>query len=105
MDNPIKQLPKADTYKQFKTRLKFECYLNEKNRVSYTKLRVSNHKHMFEVGRRKRPPIPKGKRFCPFCPLGIEYESHFLLTCTNYEGRMELLNEIQGFFPRFNDNE
>ena len=37
----LKNYPKADTYKQFKTRLKFECYLNEKNRklrVSYTKL-------------------------------------------------------------------
>ena len=50
----LNNYPKADTYKQFKTRLKFECYLNGKNRklrVSYTKLRVSDHKLMFEVGR------------------------------------------------------
>ena len=82
--------------------------MNEKNRklrVSYTKLRGSDHKVMFEVGRRKRPPIPRDERFCPYCPLEIGKESHFLLTCTKYKGRMELLNEIQGFFPRFNDNE
>ena len=103
----LNNYPKADTYKQFKTRLKFECYLNGKNRKLrvYTKLRVSDHKLMFEVGRRKRPPIPRDERFCPFCPLEIENESHFLLTCTKYKGRMELLNEIQGFFPRLNDNE
>ena len=93
----LNNYPKADTYKQFKTRLKFECYLNEKNRklrVSYTKLRVSDHKLMYKVGRRKRTPIPRDGRFCPFCPLEIENESHFLLKCTEYEGRMELLNEI-----------
>ena len=102
----LNNYPKPDTYKQFKPRLKFECYLNEKNRklrVSYTKLRVSDHKLMSEVGRRKRPPIPRDQRFCPFCPLQIENESYFLLT--NYKGRMELLNEIQVSFRRFNDNE
>ena len=101
----ISSLSKADTYKQFKNRVKFENYLsnikNRKHRVAYTKYRLSDHCLMIEVGRHNRPITPRDQRFCPFCPSMLEDEKHFLLQCSAYKNRDELLNFIIAEVPNF----
>ena len=67
----IAESNKADTYVKFKPDMKFESYLyhnNRKERVMMTKLRLSDHKLMIEVGRHSRPLIPRLDRKCYMCP-------------------------------------
>ena len=82
----IASLPKANTFMQFKDSVKFERYLEEikvrKVRVSMAKLRLSDHCLMIEKGRHCRPPILRGERFCPHCPLIVENEEHFVTECS-----------------------
>lgn len=84
---------KADTFKSFKTRVKFEMYLedvkNRKHRVAMTKLRTSDHNLMIEEGRRLRPRIERSLRTCPACPNSVEDECHFLTTCPIYKDNRE----------------
>ena len=83
----IDQSTKADTYKQFKPNMKFETYLNHGNRkmrVSMTKLRISDHKLMIEVGRHYRPMPPRPERKCYMCSEEVEDETHFLTNCRLY---------------------
>ena len=76
---------KAATYKLFKDRIKFENYLttikNRKQRVTFTKLRLSDHNLLIEEGRRRRPRIPREQTLCPLCSQEVENEIHFLITC------------------------
>ena len=78
---------KLRTYKKLKTKIGFENYLSsitsQKDRISLTKLRLSNHRLMIEKGRHDN--IPKEMRFCPFCKNKIEDEVHFLMQCTTYK--------------------
>jgi hypothetical protein len=78
---------KLRTYSLFKKKKGFEPYLSEiKNlslRTKTTKLRLSNHKLMIEVGRHQG--INKNNRFCPFCPGHVEDENHFLFICPTYK--------------------
>lgn len=53
--------------------------INTKNRIAMTKLRLSNHKLMIEVGRHNKIDI--NSRLCPTCLTGIETEIHFLFDC------------------------
>ena len=84
---------KLRTYAIFKNNIGFEKYLSEiKNvfvRNQVTKFRLSNHGLMIEVGRHNG--TPKEDRFCPFCPLSIENETHFLFECPTYSYQRELL--------------
>ena len=53
---------KGETYRQFKDKMAFEKYLelpDRKERVSLTKLRVSDHKLGIEEGRRCTPKVPR----------------------------------------------
>ena len=95
----VNSFPKADTYRQFKNRIKFESYLtdikNRKLKVTFTKYRLSDHCLMIGKGRHKRPSVPREERFCPFCPSTVENEIHFLTQCFAYKNRNELFNMIQ----------
>ena len=100
LDNSIK----GETYKKFKTNMKLEPYLgylNRKERVSLTKLRVSDHNLMIEEGRRKRPKIPRENRTCKMCPNSIEDESHFLMNCKLYASRNRMFHHIESICPAF----
>ena len=83
INNPSSKLR---TYGLIKSTVGIEDYLksikNMKQRKSLTKLRLSNHKLMIEVGRHQK--ILKTQRFCPFCPQTVEDEKHFLISCTKY---------------------
>ena len=95
----VNSFPKADTYRQFKNRVRFESYLTDikrsKPRLTLTKYRLTDHCLMKEKGRHKRPSVPREERCCPFCPSTVEYEIPFLAQCTAYKNRNELFNMIQ----------
>ena len=71
-----KEDSKLRTYNHIKSQTGHEPYLHEikniKDRVSFTKLRLSNHLLMIEKGRHQK--INKNMRFCPFCINKIEDE-------------------------------
>ena len=77
---------KLRTYKLFKTSIKQEPYLTEiknvKDRIIFSKFRLSNHELMIEKGRHLN--INKELRCCKFCPGSIEDEIHFLTKCKTY---------------------
>ena len=88
---------KLRTYAKLKTKIGLENYLlnisNIEDRISLTKIRLSNHKLNIEVGRHNK--IPKHERFCPFCPTLIEDEMHFLLLCPAYSRiRVQLFEKL-----------
>ena len=88
---------KLRTYAKLKSRIGMENYLleipNIEDRISLTKIRLSNHRLNIEVGRHNK--IPKNERFCPFCPTLIEDEMHFLLLCPTYAtNRTKLFEEL-----------
>ena len=99
--------PKADTYKLFKNRLKFENYLtnikNRSQRVTFTKFRLSDHNLFIEEGRRRRPKIPREQRICPLCSVEVENEIHFLTSCNVYAGRAEFFNQLSTTIPALNN--
>ena len=89
---------KLRTYKLFKTSIKQEPYLTEiknvKDRILFSKFRLSNHKLMIEKGRHLN--ISKELRLCPFCSDSIEDEIHFLIRCKTYSNhRKKLFDNIQ----------
>ena len=101
----VTTITKADTYTQFKNRVKFESYLadikNRNHRVTFAKYRLSDHCLMLEKGRHKRPVLPREERFCSFCPSTVENEIHFLTQCSTYKNRNELFNMIAKEVPNF----
>ena len=97
----ISQSSKADTYKKFKSEMKFETYLshpNRKERVTMTKLRVSDHKLMIEEGRWNN--IPKPGRKCPMCREQVEDEIHFLTDCQLYGSHDKYWNTVHEKVPQ-----
>ena len=65
----------------------FSSYLELTSRVSdrrtLTKLRISNHKLMIELGRYNN--TPRDNRLCPVCDCNTtEDEIHFLFYCSKY---------------------
>ena len=88
---------KLRTFSKIKTEIGIEDYLtniyNITDRISISKLRLSNHRLMIEVGRHKK--IERQNRRCPFCPYDIEDEIHFITTCPAYHtSRNTLLAEL-----------
>ena len=101
----IATFPKADSYRLFKNNVKYENYLtdirNRKQRVSFSKYRLSDHCLMVEKGRHIKPIIPRNERFCPSCPTEVEDEIHFITQCTAYNNRPNLFNKIESDVPNF----
>ena len=98
---------KLRTYSKIKTKLGMEQYLTfpikVKERISLTKLRLSNHTLMIETGRHLKLELPQ--RCCPFCTNVIETEQHFILDCKTYSNiREEHFHEILHIFPIFNNS-
>ena len=95
---------KLRTYAIFKNSIGTEKYLtdikNPEIRRIVTKLRLSNHNLMIEIGRHRK--IPKELRHCPFCPNLIENEVHFLFQCPVYSiMRNKFLGTVLRNNPRF----
>ena len=95
---------KLRTYALLKTEIGMEKYLVQIKsvaiRIQVTKLRISDHNLMIEVGRHKG--IKAHLRFCPFCKNIVETETHFLLNCPIYNHlRPRLLNQLHSENPSF----
>ena len=96
---------KLRTYALFKNSTGFETYLSDiKNvlvRTKVTKFRLSNHRLMIEVGRHQGIKNEEERR-CPFCPLKVENEFHFLFQCSVYKHQRKLfLEPIINHYPGF----
>ena len=95
---------KLRTYKEIKINVGRERYLTHpmsvEVRITFTKLRLSNHSLMIEVGRHRKVDV--AERWCPFCLNRIETEKHFLLQCKLYTSiREELFRGVLLIFPTF----
>ena len=78
---------KLRTYKNFKTLLEHEMYLNcvniQKFRIALSRFRCSSHDLCIETGRHEN--VPAEHRFCKYCiPSVVEDEYHFLAICPHY---------------------
>ena len=84
---------KLRTYASLKTSIGLEKYILAgmaiEERISISKIRLSNHTLMIEKGRHLK--IEKTQRFCPFCPNQVETEHHFLLQCKTFDVLREQL--------------
>ena len=99
---------KVETYKNFKTELKPERYLQlpQKNyRIMIARFRSSSHHLAIETGRHTKPLTPKNLRLCKFCNKGdIEDEHHALLICDAYLAQRQIfLESIHKVIPKFNE--
>ena len=97
---------KLRTYGLIKEEIGAEGYLmiikNTKHRVSLSRLRLSNHKLMIEVGRHQKPKLEPHERICEVCKNGVEDEIHFLINCPLYDAhRQAIINQCKDFKPNF----
>ena len=85
---------KLRTYAHIKTDIGKELYLkkitNIRERIMFTKFRLSNHSLMIEKGR-YNTNNDRVNRFSPFCPGKIEDEIHFLMKCPCFNSHRKLL--------------
>ena len=96
---------KLRTYGLIKNESGFEIYLDKipfRDRVAFTKLRLSNHQLMIEKMRHQFPKPPESERLCPFCQNLVENEIHFLLTCPTFSThREQLISLATNTIPNF----
>ena len=94
---------KLEFYKIFKNEYAPSNYLELSTRTSdrraLTKLRISRHKLMIELGRYNQ--IARDDRICPVCGSNqIEDEIHFLFYCSKYSIMWDnFFNKIQTLIP------
>ena len=95
---------KLEFYKIFKNEYApslnyLELSTRTSERRALSKLRVSNHKHMIELGRYNQ--ISRDDRICPVCGSNqIEDEIHFLFYCSKYSIlRDDFFNKLQTLIP------
>jgi hypothetical protein len=73
---------------------------NFNSRKILTKFRISDHKLEIEIGRYKK--VPREQRICKTCKV-FDDEKHFFLHChINYNIRNSLIQEIENYYPDFN---
>ena len=104
--NNLENSRKGENYNSYKQNMKYEPYLetlNRKQRVIFTKIRVSDHKLMIEEGRRTTPKIPPEQRTCKICPTKVENEEHFIMECCLYGSRETFHKIVTETFPKFKD--
>ena len=107
--NEISTSSKLSTYKEFKTLLNPEKYLQAINnyfiRKQLTRFRISNHQLLIEDGRHRG--IDPIDRRCKFCDMKcVENEIHFLLVCPLYHNlrfKYILIPEHLGFYQSYNN--
>lgn len=91
--------PKLRTYKLFKNEYRIEPYLilNLPKAVqkAIARFRMSSHNLSIEVGRHKRPYLPRNERICEKCNLKlVEDEFHCLMVCPKWDGIRKTLIEV-----------
>ena len=97
--------PKLDMYKFIKNDYCIEPHIlyvkNKNHQRALTRLRLSAHKLDFEIGRHRRPYIPRHQRLCLYCNCGeIADEIYFILKCNFHtEARHSLFKLIASYLP------
>ena len=106
------------TYSTFKCCFKVEPYVNlirnRNQRCHLTRLRVSAHRLGCEVGRYTRPPVPRDKRYCVYCPpqpgpaglpvRPLDTECHCLTQCVvGQDDRPDLYTVISSNYSNFSN--
>ena len=104
------------TYSTFKCCFKVEPYVslirNRNQRCHLTRLRVSAHRLGCEVGRYTRPPVPRDKRYCVYCPpqpgqaglpvRPLDTKCHCLTQCVvGQDDRPDLYTVISSNYSNF----
>ena len=97
---------RGSAYFLFKKTITYEPYLSRiryrKHRVSYTKLRLSDHPLMTETGRHFKFKIQQEKRICSLCKIGVEDDIHFVMKCTQFEElRAKMLQLVENKYFAF----
>ena len=93
---------KAETYRRINPKLeahevyRTHEYIDERARMSFTKLRLSSHNLKVETGRWSR--IPHDDRLCD-CGEGVEDEEHVLLLCPKTEFARQKFNVNRNVYP------
>jgi hypothetical protein len=101
--------PKLRTYKEFKTEMRIEPYLNlnlpKKLYCSIARFRLSSHNLNIELGRHKRPYVEPENRLCEKCNLNlVEDEKHFLMVCPKWNNlRLNLMQVAADDISEFKD--
>ena len=98
---------KLRTYKLFKSKFKFEKYLDipsKSVRSAISRFRMSSHHLPIELGRHHRPTIPEEKRLCKKCNA-VGNEIHHILDCLITQSiREPLLQAASNHIPVPNYN-
>ena len=75
------------------------CEIKQNLRVTYTKLRLSNHNFLVERASWHKVKIPYAQRTCTLCSSGdIEDEYHIVLICENFRDVRLIQIQIQIFY-------
>ena len=91
-DSKLKHLPFIKPYYHISEYLAWVSRVSD--RISISKLRLSNHD--LEIERERYKNIERNKRFCSHCVMEVEDEMHFLLSCNRYNSsRNKLFKEVQ----------
>ena len=87
---------KGEFYYKFEPFIKVEPYLtlnqHRKQRLSYSKLRLCDHKLNIEVLRHQTFKVPRDQRTCSLCFNECEDEIHFYSIVMNYVSNTSHLN-------------
>ena len=89
-------------YNKLKNEIKLEDYLSilKNSRKILTKFRISDHNLEIEIGRYKK--VPREQIICKACKV-LDDEKYFFLHChINYNIRNSLMQEIENYYPDFN---
>ena len=71
----------------------YSHYINDYYRIIITRWRLSSHKLMVEVGRHRRPIVPREERVCSMCGV-LEDEQHVIFTCPLYDNVRNEYEEV-----------
>ena len=71
----------------------YSHYINDYYRIIITRWRLSSHKLMVEVGRHRRPIVPREERVCSMCGV-LEDEQHVIFTCPLYDNIRNKYEEV-----------
>ena len=84
-------------YNKLKNEIKLEDYLST---LKIFNSRISHHKLEIEIGRYKK--VPREQRICKACKV-LDDEKHLFLYChINYNIRNRLIQEIENYYPDYN---
>ena len=93
---------KLKLYANIKKKFEYEKYLDLRNSVALTRIRLSSHWFPIERG---RPFIERENRLCSLCHTGVGDETHCMISCPSPEIqtlKKKLLENLFTISPQLN---